>query len=141
MSRVWFGDDDADLEGRYADSDGQSLCGWAFDVGREHQKALEAERGAWVSTVVRVAVERERERWRSSLERLWNVLRAEIAMPHVCSDCGWHVGGVPRGIHNTGCRVANAADEAMNLLMPPFCPRSAGRGDPEHEGACGECGR
>lgn len=54
--------------------------------------------------------------FRAMLARVRDVLRAEIAMPHACSDCGWNTGGVPKGLHNFGCRVANAVDEARNLL-------------------------
>lgn len=53
---------------------------------------------------------------RVSLTDTRDALRAEIAMPHTCSDCGWNVGGVPKGLHGPGCRVANAADRAMYAL-------------------------
>ena len=68
----------------------------------------------------------ENEALRQMLARVRDVLLAEIAMPHECSDCGWQVGGVPRGLHNFGCRVANAVDEARDLLDPPRAALSPG---------------
>lgn len=43
------------------------------------------------------------------------------------------VGGV---FHDHGLTVG-----AVESIREDACPRCAGRGDPEHQGACGECGK
>lgn len=55
---VWFGEDDALIEGdsRAAEMTAQSLCGWSWDRGAEWAADVEAEREA----CARIA---EREDW------------------------------------------------------------------------------
>ena len=43
-----------------------------------------------------------------------NVLEQIATMPHLCIFCGWNVGGVPKGIHNTGCLFANTLDKYLD---------------------------
>jgi hypothetical protein len=57
---------------------------------------------------------RSNEALKAEVHDYRNVLEQIATMPHHCIFCHWDVGGLPKGLHNTGCLFANTLDKYLD---------------------------